>query len=189
MLFRSGYLETLLSVMTLPDMPEIGLDLESRELSVAEGNILVYIAGYICRKIKEKVCSECIQKLYGKTNANNILHTFLAHKIYKDTKGEGLLVPSSEFYSVIEQLEKEYRKVIEGVTQMSLVRYRVVSALSKKVDHYHCLSCTRGKCEIKSMILNLFVMIRLHHTLRVSSHGFVNSNTRRNRKVMKFSHV
>ena len=164
----------VLSVMSLP---------MSGTLSVEESNIVAYIAGHICRKIRNKVCSVCREQLCTDLDMSNDAHIFLSKKNYTDSK-EGLLVPSAAVLTVVEQMETEFRQLIASVVHMSKVRYRIACTLSKKMgDSMDCVNCHR-----KSLVVNIFVNIRLHHCLRENNRCFISGTGRKNRKVMKFSH-
>ena len=154
-------------------------------LSIEEENILVYIAGYICRKIQSKVCQDCKSMLTGTVNALDQSQVFLASKQYADLKGDGLTVPSGELMDVCTSLENEFRVVIEQALYMDSVKLRIVSAISKKVSGK--LNC--GSCPTLQSVVHLFVNIRLHHVLRVNNQDMVSSKGKRNRKYLKLSHV
>ena len=154
-------------------------------LSDAECNILVYIAGYLCRKIWNKVCEKHRNTLQTSLDPQNPTHVFLSQKNYGDTVGRGLIVPSSSLCAFVKILEREYRTVAESVMHMKQVRNRLVTLLDKSTG----ISMYCDQCQCKSMLLNLYVTLRLHHSLKVSSLEFSSWKGRKNRKVMKFSHV
>ena len=51
-------------------------------LTNQEVNTLAYIAGYIVRKISQKVCTSCKGKIVGELDADNRNHDFLSAKSY-----------------------------------------------------------------------------------------------------------
>ncbi len=169
---------SLLSVCSLPVPFTVSL-------SLAECNILVYIAGYLCRKICNKVCDKCKNTMQTNLDPQNPAHLFLSQKSYGDTVGGGLIVPSSSLCDFVKILEEEYRRVVEYVVHMDRVRSRLVTLLDKSTG----ISMSCGQCQCKSMLLNLYVTVRLHRSLKDSSLEFSSWKGRRNRKVMKFSHV
>ena len=73
---------SILSVCTIPTEHDQGL-------SKQESNILTYIAGYIVRKIREKICVTCSSKISGVLDPDNPNHDFIAEK----SSGH-LLIPS-----------------------------------------------------------------------------------------------
>lgn len=154
-------------------------------LSDTECNIVAYIAGYLCRKVSGKICQSCKELLKANLDAENPSHVFLNHKNYGDTAGEGLIVPSPSLHHFVEVLELEYRKIAEPVIHMSNVRSRLVTALDKITGD----SMTCKQCPCKPMLINLFVTVRLHHTLKEGNRHFKTSQGRKNRKVLKFSHL
>ena len=61
--------QSLLSVFNLP---------QGSSLSLQEPQIIAYIAGYICRKVRSKVCEDCRDKLRGSgIDPNNPAHLLL----------------------------------------------------------------------------------------------------------------
>ena len=87
---------------------------------------------------------------------------------------------------VVEQLEQEYRKVLESVTHMLRVRKRIVTTLDKNVPGD---SMARTQCDCKELVLNLFVTVRLHHSLKENNMRLTSGKGHRNRKVLKFNHA
>ena len=154
-------------------------------LSQEESNIVVSIAGYICRKVRGKVCDDYRDELASTPDPGNPAHTFLFEKSYGDTVKDGLIAPSSNLYDLVEGLEQEYSHVVSSVIHMEHVRYRLVTALDKKAptELFDC-----AQCASRSMIVNLFVNIRLHHSLKEANRDFC-SRGRKNRKVLKFNHA
>ena len=154
-----------------------------------ETNILAYIAGYIVRKIKPSTCCDCVGKLVGSLSTDTSDHSFLLNKTYPEAK-VGLVVPSAVFLDVVKEMEAEYCETVQSVCYLDKVRLRIVTKLSK-LPCLLTLSCSNSdkNCNVQNLVVNLFVTMRLHHTLKLNSKGFVKNNTRRNRKTMKFSHV
>ena len=177
---------------TLPEsvrslLDTIGYQNMNRQLSTCEENITAYIAGYICRKLKGRICENCSIAIKGKFNASNPIHTFISQKNYDDIKGAGLIYPSDEMYEIVKQLEIEYRAIIQNVYHMNRVHYRIVNMLEKKLGQRG--KCTVQKCDVQCIIIALFVTIRLHHTLKMFNRDLMYNQKSRNRKLMKFQHV
>lgn len=166
--------QSILSVMAMP----------SEDLSLEECNILAYICGYICRKIQGKVCEECFGNLKSTINPDNPAHVFLSKKNYGDTRGGGLIAPSQDLYDMVETLEKEYRDMVESVTHMDRIMYRLVTGLEKKVAGF--FPCT--VCGSRTLMVSLFVRVRFHHDLKEQNKRSATAKGRKNRKVLKFSH-
>ena len=172
----SSSVQSLLSVCRFP--------VQSVSLSVVEGNIAAYIAGYLCRKICPKVCQVCSDNMQSSIDPNNPVHTFLATKNYGDTLHGGLTAPSRRMYEAVKLMEEEFRQVVESVVHMDKVRYRLVTALHKKIG----IGFACSQCDCEALVLNLFVTVRLHHSLKESNKATAGKG-HRNRKVMKFSHM
>ena len=91
----------------------------------------------------------------------NRVHTFLSNKNYGDARGEGLIAPSASLYGLVEDLEKEYRGLVESVMHMNHVMYRLVTGLEKKVSD-RPFACSVCCCRLK--VINLFVRVRFHQS-------------------------
>ena len=179
------------SHLELPATVRSALSRVNRDDTIAsqETNILAYIAGYIVRKIKPSTCCDCVGKLVGSLSTDTSDHSFLLNKTYPEAK-VGLVVPSAVFLDVVKEMEAEYCETVQSVCYLDKVRLRIVTKLSK-LPCLLTLSCSNSEknCNVQNLVVNLFVTMRLHHTLKLNSKGFVKNNTRRNRKTMKFSHV
>jgi len=165
---------SLMAVFTLP-----------QALSCEEENILTYIAGYICRKISSKVCEECRGQLSVPLDDNNPSHMFLSEKSYQGAKKGGLVVPSEALTALCTDAETIYREKCQEALHSTSVRTRLVSAITKGAGMYFT-SCA---CPLIKLTVNLFVNIRLHHTLKEGNRDFVSVDGRRNRKLLKLKHV
>ena len=85
-------------------------------------------------------------------------------------------------------METQYREVLELVIHMDRVRHRIVTALEKNLGtKCDVLACTQ--CDCRALVLNLFATVRLHHSLKEQTQLLASGKGRRNRKIMKFSHV
>ena len=192
-----------LEPMTLPDgteVPEVAavesvvsslpqqgvaVSTEDKILAAQQANILGYIGGYIASKLKPKVCSQCVDNLLGTLSSEDDDHKFLSNKLYAEAK-VGLVVPSKALLEALKQLESQYCTLVEQVLHLGKLRLRLVSNLSQ----LPCLSpLACSNCKLHSLVVNLFVNIRLHHTLRLNCRNFVSVKSKKNRKTMKFSHV
>lgn len=80
-------------------------------------------------------------------------------------------------------VELEYRKVAEPI--LHGVRNRLVCALDKATGA--SLSC--DQCLCKTVLLNLIVTVRLHHSLKDNNRKFNTTQGRKNRNVLKLSNV
>ena len=179
--------ESVRSLLSVCALPEDGL-------SDAECNIIAYIAGYLCRKVLCKVCTECQEVLKGSIDERNPTHVLLLKKSYGNTLGGGLIAPSNALYEFVEAMEKNFREIVESVFHMDKVRFRIVAELERRFEAFQVqqskplslLDCMQ--CKSRSIVLNLFVTVRLHHCLKESNRCAKGSRGRRNRKVLKFSY-
>ena len=158
-------------------------------LSLEEDNIITYIAGYIARKVSPKVCSQCEQMLCGKLNSANESHMLLKSKDYGDTKKGGLVVPSDSLVSICSKAENAYRENCEQILYQNNVRSRLISTITKTMTGDLLIACPEGSCSTLTIIVSLFVNVRLHHTLRDNNCEFTASTGKKNRKLLKLKHV
>ena len=87
----------------------------SDELTFSESNILAYIAGYVERKVRGKVCPDWASSLVcsGEEDDNDAL-SFIKCKNYSDAK-EGFIRPSKSLLDIVERVQHTYRDTIENV--------------------------------------------------------------------------
>ena len=158
------------------------------DISFQEVNVITYIGGYIVRKLRPKVCSVCQELLVVSdkdsmsTNPNT---SFLMIKNHQDAK-EGLLCPSVELTNCLTSCESHYRKVLDDFVYETGVKRKLVSSLMSEVDTSK-LSCV--SCRLPQLIVQLFINIRFHHTLREMNRNLQEPKSRKNRKLLKFSHM
>ena len=171
---------SLMSVFTLPT--------EEPELSVQEVNTLTYIAGYILKKVKNRLslCTECEKKISSDgVDVYDDNYDFVKAKNFSGAK-KGLEIPSPILVDVVKASEVEYVKVIDNVMHKQGVKASIISALLK-VCNVKDLLC--DQCNVHLAIVQLMVNIRFHHTIRQANIKLRDQKDRTNRKVMKFSHL
>ena len=145
--------------------------------SIVHVNIVTYISGYIVRKIPDKLCAVCQQRLMSSIDASKPSHLFISLKAHSGAK-DGLVTPSPELQQLVQDLESTYRDVYANILHMNCVRARFIRRLmevAKKV----MLEREDGSCNPPP----LFVNIRLHHSLREATKDITNNKTRRNRRA------
>lgn len=149
-----------------------------------EINVLAYIGGYIVRKLKKVMCSECTKKLATSIDPDEPSHEFLVKKNYEAAK-TGLVAPSQCLVDALTNIESEYRNVISVCVSKCGVMNSLVTTMNKNVDlsEIHC-----DQCHVQNAIVYLMLTIRLHHTLKENNRSLSQSK-RKNRKTLKFSHL
>ena len=125
-----------------------------------EGNIIVYLAGYVGRKAVLKFkCKDC-RALWKKhdESSHSDLYTFINNKQYDDLTvwGGGLHVMS---------------KVKDASSISSVTCSNIV--------------CTSAQ----SYMVQLYFIVRIHHLLREQNRQIQRPNAKRNRKTMKLMHL
>jgi hypothetical protein len=156
-------------------------------MCIEEENILVHTAGYVARKLSGKVCESCGNMLKGSINKLDQSHVLLMNKNYGDSKGKGLITPSTALIQVLTVAEKEYRSIFERCIHLDGIRCRLIRCIMNKVGSD--LNCSEGLCQTLRSVICLFVNIRLHHNLKENNREFANAKGRKNRKLLKFKHI
>ncbi len=177
--------QDILSVCSLPD-ELTGPQEDQNTLSFTESNILAYIGGYIARKLRGKVCDTCTEKLVcSRLEEQDSSLSFIKMKKYEGAK-DGLILPSIPLVKALETAEQVYRSVIDQVMYEENVRSSLVSSLVKN-GQWDILFC--GKCHMHALTVHLMVNVRLHFTLKLANKSLAQDKGRKNRKVLKFSHL
>ena len=153
-------------------------------LSQQEDNVLAYIAGYIVRRLRNKLCPECQEKVVSSIDTNNQNHGVLVEKSYAGAK-RGLTAPSDKILDTVKQHELELRKAVVRAVVGDHVKQTLASDLSKIVDMTY-LACTH--CHLH-LLVHLMINIRLHFLLKDNNRLLVQIKDRKNRKTLKFNHL
>lgn len=157
---------------------------EGQALDHQETNVIVYIAGYIIRKLKPKMCDGCKEKLTCPLDPSNPSHEFLAKKNYEGAR-TGLVAPSDCMVEVLADIEQLYREVSEVCLPKTGVMETLVEAVHKDVS-LTSITCTQ--CHVQKYVVCLMLTIRVHHTLRENNRLFRHTK-RLNSITLKFRHV
>lgn len=170
----------------IPDagLVALALNIPTEELCLQEENTLTYMAGYVARKVRGKVCGECREVLIGRLEGIP-KETLLTKKQLPDLQGKGLIVPSAKLVSVVEQLETVLKKS-EQLLHMDRVRTRYLERMNKEGD---VLVCPSGICKLSSYVVNLYLNIRLHFAIKENNRSFAAASGRKNRKMLKLQHL
>ena len=139
----------------------------------------------------KKVCEECQTLLKGSlSEAKHEL--FLKKKQYSELKGQGLIVPSEELFTVIKHLEESYLKRIEMYVHLTNVRANLLRGMEKDLGQSK-LRCPHvghaEACKLQSLVLGLFVNVCFHSTLKENSSLFSAPSAKCNRKMLKLTHL
>ena len=162
-------------------IPELQGRAES--LTFAEQNILAYIAGYIIRKVRRSICDVCVVNIT--TNEKLEHNSLIDIKRYTEAK-DGLISPSTQLLHALCSIEQEYRRVIDNTIYNNHVKASLLTHLESNAK---LESITCQACNVHKMVLHIMINIRLHHTLRESNRSLLANKDRKNRKVLKFSHL
>ena len=175
----------LMNVMVMPQ--ESNCD---SKVTAQENNILAYIAGYICRRMQGNTCVECFRRITGEIDESNPDHQLLINKRYSSSI-TGLIAPSPLLMHVICSLENQYREIVPMAVHQDRIRAKIFVPLSKLpcLGQLVCQSSGCDNCRIDQLVVNLFVTMRLHFTLKLGIRDLSARGVKRNRKTMKFIHI
>ena len=143
-------------------------NIEMDDLSTEEENTLVYIAGYMARKLHKKACQQCRQSMTGSLTGSST-EVVLQKKQLEHAK-EGLGIPSAQLVCAIEITERVF-KTSGQLLHMDTVRSRFLLRLNKELES-NALVCSTGECKMRDYAVGLFVNIRFHTVLRNNNHNF-----------------
>ena len=130
----------------------------SRNFSISNVNIVAYISRSIVRNRRSKFSSACQDKFTSRNDVNQPSLLFLSLKAYSDAQ-ECLFAPIAELQQLICDLASAYRAVCLNALHMNCVRARHIRHVMKFVKPV-TIECSKLKCELKQLIVGMFVNIR-----------------------------
>lgn len=158
-------------------------------------NVLVYMAGYIGKKVVGKFgsCTDCALFTTADYTSTDSRYTFLRGKQYSDLSlGEdGLKVPSTEFVEFIIALETNFRHKISSVIHaVGLGEKLLNSGMEVYTSKCRDVVCKTEKCKNTLVyIIKLFNRVRIHHILRTQNRLLSQPKQKRNRNFLKQTHL
>ena len=105
------------------------------------------------------MCDNCKAKLICSISSDNPSHEFIQRKQYESAK-EGLFAPSRILSDVLQEIELEYRKIVEEVMIKEGVFGTLVSTIHKNVNL--ALICC-NTCHVHKGVVYIMLKIRLNH--------------------------
>lgn len=152
--------------------------------SSAEDCILVYLAGYIVKKVAKKFsCSSCTAIL---TEQNKpIASAFLISKSYDDTSS--LTSPGDCVVEMVSHFEAVFRNCVPTF-HMNYIMQTFIRQVDLTDQSFKC-GCPNHAASVKTYMVKLFFIVRIHHYLRMQNRDLSMPNGKRNRKMMKLTHV
>lgn len=182
--------------------------LASESLSDYQNNILYYIAGFVCRKLRNSLdCAECISLLLDKRHLNVLDdHSYAKVPVADYTSftrrvsNGGLLLASESVFKIIQHCEKSFRRAIEQPVQSvnnvlinNIVRHLVCqpnmfrkhsAASAIDVEDLHSTKL------VKSIVLTYIALRSKAHCKRVTIHEQKTYGVRQKlTKLITFSNV
>ena len=162
---------------------------KDEHLKIAEENVLTYIAGYVAYKLKDaqNLCTGCTASLVGPELSTND-EIFLKCKQYESVvPGKGLCVPSRQLRETVNVLEMTYMKHTTVLVRKK-VKTHLKGVLMKELKgRPNAVACPDGVCDQQGNIVDSFLTIRIHFTLKDSSRLFKQKHSKRNNKLMKLN--
>lgn len=160
-------------------------------MSLAEENIVVYLAGYLVRKVTKKFsCPDCKDQLVSHSAPSTSAQwTFLSKKQYSHLAEGGLYRPSEDLVAMVTEMEAIFRTSVPGIIHGDKIRGKLFSRMTGS-SNLPQISCIRPECiQMTHYIIHLYITVRLHHVLREQNRKFQAPNQKRNRKAMKLLHI
>ena len=157
-------------------------------LTITEDNVIVYLSGYIIKKLSKSLCQPCVTKLRGEKSTTVISQTFLHEKEYEGCSNGGIDVPSQLLTSAVTEMEKSFRSSVYCLHSTG-IRCKLVSHMTSVARNCN-LVCENVNCKVSFCVAALFVNIRLHFRVRCFNRDLAQpkKGQKRNRKAAEFSH-
>lgn len=152
-------------------------------------NVATYMTGYLLKKTSENnKCPDCskLWTVHDEWEKDDIVYTFTKHKQYSDTY-IGLQFPTLEIVHSVIKNEELFRNSVLKIIQSCNVMASLEQKLSKE---FELPTCGKGSCmKAGEYMVKLYTKVRLHHFIKEQNRHLRKPNLKRNRKMMKLSHV
>ena len=135
--------------------------------------IILYISGYLCRKVSRSACDQCKVILMPLINC---IHFCLRSNIWI-FKVWGFCFTSK--LNTINWFKWIFGNIPEHILHRTHNRDQIITIIKD--------TKSRASCECVTLIL-IYVPIRLHHVLRENNEHLITCNGRRHRKLLKFNY-
>jgi len=164
---------------------------QSATFDTAVQNTLMYITGYVCRKVLEKHnCQHCkCTMLRSNTDLIGQSDLFCAHKAYNVHRGNfgGLKAPSQFMFDLMTSCEEVFISVFDAVKHKQGVRV----TLNKAVECYLSDGSEKPCIISQRHAAYLYLRTRLHYKFKFLNRDISTQSKnakRKNRKAMKVMH-
>ena len=136
--------------------------------------IILYISGYLCRKVSRSACDQCKVILMPLINC---IHFCLRSNIWI-FKVWGF--SRQNLIQIIGSNERIFGNIPEHILHRSHNRDQIITIIKD--------TKSRASCVFFTLILHIYVPIWLHHVLRENNEHLKTSNGRINKKLLKFNY-
>lgn len=143
--------------------------------------ILDYIAGFIVKNLRGKVCGRCSKALFSQIDVLNKKHAFFKKKQYSHVK-RGLTIPSEKLSKFVAGLEVIYQYSKRSGLRILGVKKHLLEDLQKH-NLLTITNCPNCKCE--EFILQSFCTLRLRATLKAENAKFSSTPLKKKSKMTK----
>ena len=180
------------SVVAAPVSDLLMVAVVPSSLTLDERGIIVYLAGYLGTKtVKKYGCHDC--ELIWRQPSDEAVgpeFTFFNNKQYDGLQTGGLFRPSDVLVSFVTALEMVFREHVTNTVHNPNIRLRYVESVEKRQDIVLAV-CGDTRCHKSHMyiMLHLYFTVRIHHLLKEHSRSLQMPGVKRNRKLMKLTHV
>ncbi len=169
------------------DMPSF----PGNPLEETERNVLMYIAGYVCKRILDSHnCAKCRSTmLRDDTTLLSENDIFCSFKGYNRSRGNfgGLKAPSEFVFNLMSTCEQIFSSKFDSIKHTRGVKCQLLEAVVGSLSLHDLQPCI----ESQKRAVDIFMTTRLHYALKFLNRGKKTENQprrRKNRKAMKIMH-
>ncbi|GFO09150.1 transposable element p transposase [Plakobranchus ocellatus] len=104
-----------------------------QDIGLQTENVVTYIGGFIVKKLKNKLCPDCVNALTGNIHTESPSHALLQSKQYSKDCTVGLHAPSDLLVSICMTIEKHYLLLCGHILHNTNIRQHLCSRLLSKI--------------------------------------------------------
>ncbi|GFN91513.1 THAP domain-containing protein 9 [Plakobranchus ocellatus] len=105
-----------------------------QDIGLQTQNVVTYIGGFIFKKLKNKLCPDCVNALTGNIHTDSPNYALLQSKQYSKDCTVGFHAPSDLLVSICMTIEKHYLLLCGHILHNNNIRQHLCSRLLSKVE-------------------------------------------------------